>query len=363
MNEIERIIEDCIECGECVEECEFLARFCVSPKELALKFRSDYFREKLVIPYSCNICELCKSICPEGLNPGEMFMGIRLQLFKEGTAPLPPHRLVIKNQEWVTSDSFTLTLTDSRVGDCKRAFFPGCNLVGYSPSLVIKTYDYLLDRLPGTGIILNCCGAPTYFMGDESGFKETLGKVETEMEKIGASELIVACPNCYHTFKHNSFRFQLRSIYEVMVEEGLPKTTNPPYTKTFSIHDSCKARYESSMQENVRTLVNEMGHRVEEMKHSRDMTRCCGMGGMVPFVNFKLAYDITKRRTDETSLDMVSYCASCRDAFASLKKPSLHILDLVFNPDWEKDSLSPAKKGSTKQENQSQLKLFLEKRE
>lgn len=213
------------ECKLCIKGCEFLKLYVETPKGLAKKFIAGHFKEKPEIPYSCNVCELCKKLCPEELDVGAMFMEIRQQMVKEGTGPLPQHQLVRRDQEYVTSDAFTLAQPDPEVevSECRRVFFPGCSLSGYSPELVIKVYDYLRQKLPGTGIILGCCGAPTHFIGDEPGFQKIQGKIGSEMEKLGASELILACPDCYHSFKHHGPQVNLRSISEIIVEQGLPE--------------------------------------------------------------------------------------------------------------------------------------------
>ena len=355
-------IDSCIGCGICLDECEFLASVCKDGEEIAEKFEIESLKKNPVIPYSCNLCDLCEEVCPEDLNIGDMCWEARRQLVDEGVAPLPPHQTIISDQEWVTSDLFALAQPDLRTDTCKRAFFPGCNLPGYSPSLAFKSYKYLQEKLPGTGIILNCCGAPTYFLGDKSGFMKILKGVESEMNRLGAQELIVACPDCYHIIKHNALHLEIRSIYEVIAEEGIPEEAKTSSTKTFSLHDSCKSRWEKNIHDSVREIVREMGYEIEEMEYSRDETRCCGMGGMVPFINFFLAQKVIERRVKEASTDMLSYCASCRGAFAMLGKPSLHILDLVFNPRWDEDKRCSALKPSDIRENQTKFKnLLLEK--
>ncbi len=118
-----------------------------------------------------------------------------------------------------------------------------------------------------------------------------------------------------------------------MVKNGLPEVGERSRdNKTFAIHDSCKTRYESKIQESIRTLVNELGHKIEEMEYSRDMTRCCGMGGMVPFVDLKLWQAISQKRASETPHDIITYCAGCQESFAFTGKPTVHVLDLLFNP-------------------------------
>lgn len=354
IQEAERCLQ--CECKLCIKNCEFLKAVCETPRELARKFESGYFKEKPEIPYSCNLCGLCKKLCPEDLDMGQMCFDLRRQLVREKLGPLPRHEGVISEQEWAASDSFSLSLYDSNLGECQRFFFPGCNLSAYSPDLVIKTYAHLQDNLPGTGIILGCCGGPSHDIGDQSRFQDMLEKVTSEMETAGTSELIVACPHCYHTFKENAPYIQLRSVYEVMAEHGLPERAKAQNGRAFAIHDSCQTRYESKIQDSARAIVKELGYKIEEMEFSKDMTRCCGMGGMAAYVDFKLANKITNRRAKETPLNMLSYCASCRDAFALVGKASLHVLDLVFNPDWEEAAKHRPVLGVSRHTNQSRLR-------
>ena len=172
--------------------------------------------------YLCLLCSLCQEVCPLGLKIDELMLALRQQLVEEGLGPLPQHRLVRRDQEWSTSDAVTLAQPDPQARECRYAFFPGCALSGYSPELVIQVYDYLREKLPGTGIILNCCGSPTHFLGDSPRFEEILAGVESEMKRLGASGLIVACPDCYHTIKHNAPHLKLKSVYEDANEHTIP---------------------------------------------------------------------------------------------------------------------------------------------
>lgn len=358
VSELEKIIEQCTECGDCVDECEFLKELSGTLRELADKLGAGYFREEPKIPYSCSLCSLCENICPQDLNVGTMCLEIRQEMVKQGLGPLPAHkRFVESEQERVFSDSFTLFLPDLTTGKCERAFFPGCILSGYSPSLVIKTYDYLREKLPDTGIILGCCGAPTHELGEEAKLQEMLEQLSAKITKLGAKEVILSCPHCYHMFKCYAPQLQLKSLYETLVQIGPPRAMKA-CDWTFSLHDSCKVRREIALQDSVRSLVSKMGYDIEEMEYSRDMTRCCGAGGQILFANFSLARSITKRRADEAHFDILTYCAGCREMLAQ-EKPTIHILDLIFNPNWQSDMFKPPNKAATTRENQSLLKAQL----
>ena len=80
---------------------------------------------------------------------------------------------------------------------------------------------------------------------------------------------------------------------------------------------------------------------------------------MIPYVDPKLYSSLAKRRADEAPFDMLTYCAGCRETFASVGKPTVHILDLLFNPDWEKDLRKPPQMGKARREKQAELKELL----
>ena len=104
------------------------------------------------------------------------------------------------------------------------------------------------------------------------------------------------------------------------------------------------------------------GYEIEEMEHSGELTRCCGTGEMVPYADISLAFKVTKRLTDEANFDIVTYCATCREMLANPEasgKPTVHILDLIFNPDWEEARLTPPNIGMTRRENQAELKKLI----
>ncbi|MDD1749153.1 MAG: (Fe-S)-binding protein [Methanothrix sp.] len=361
MSELNNILDDCIECRKCVKECGFLQRHCGSPKELAESFKAGKHRTNPAIPYSCNICSLCEARCPEGLNAGRMCFEMRLQLAQEGLAPLKQHKPIQEAQDWYVSDEFKLVLPAEDAAETKRVFFPGCSLSAYSPDLVLKTYHYISQRLPGTGILLGCCGAPALLIGDQSRFSEIINAIDSDIKEIGASEIIAACPYCYQALKQNIPHLKTRSLYVVLSEIGLPEILNSQ-RHTFSIHDPCSTRFESEIQNSIRKLIEASGHRIEELEHSRDSTNCCGLGGMA----FALDPDSSHKKAlitvGEAKSDLVTYCASCRGNLAGQGAQVLHILDLIFNENWPEIGLNPSAEPSAAQENQRNLRQLLQAR-
>ena len=349
-------------CRLCIEECEFLKIKGKPPKILAEQFKARYFQEEPKTPFLCNVCGLCQRVCPNELNVGEMCLGVRRQMVADKLAPLPQHAFLKRNLDWAGSEHFKLAETHPQTGVAKKIFFPGCNLSGYSPDLVSKTYNYLTAKIQDIGIILSCCGSPWTDTGQMQAGEDNVKTIISEIKKLGGEELVLACPNCYRMFKHHVPWLKVTSLYEVLIEIGIPDESITKEIRTFSIHDSCSARWEQQIQQSIRKLLGMMGYLVEEVEYSRDKTRCCGIGGLVPYADMKFALEIIRRRKLEFKADIVTYCATCREAIANTNapgKPCLHILDLMFNPDWKQGRFAVPNTGKKRRENQAKLKKLI----
>ncbi|MFH2044454.1 MAG: NAD(P)-binding protein [Pseudomonadota bacterium] len=346
------------ECKSCMTDCEFLNRFCDSPKDLVNKYKDGAFIKRPAIPYCCNICDLCEKVCPEGLNIGKMCNEAKQELVECGKGPLPTHKLVIKDQDWVRSDEFMLSIPNPDKRKSSRVFMPGCHLSAYSPQSVISAYDWLISNDKDTGIILKCCGNPTRSLGDHASFQNMIKDLTDEIKRMGAEELILACPNCLRTIsQHDASGIKIRSLYDVLAEEGIVLSDGHK-TGVFSIHDPCAGRFKKDTHNNIRKLVSQTGNSIIEMEHHGENGLCCGMGGMIAFASFDLAQKITKKRVEEAKHDILTYCATCREALAQ-HKPTIHVLDLLFNPNWDENKAKPPNPANIKKDNQSYLKAKL----
>ena len=164
-NYAETVAAQCIECGQCTDECDFLIEYGKTPKELADEALDTKFSNNPVLPYSCNICGYCQKLCPENLNLGLMITEAREKLVSERIGPLPGHQPAIEGQELYISDNFRIVSAGTGAESCDAIFFPECALSAYSPDLVKATYSYLSAKYPNLGIALGCCGGPSELIG------------------------------------------------------------------------------------------------------------------------------------------------------------------------------------------------------
>jgi Fe-S oxidoreductase len=355
------LLTHCLTCGTCTAGClvrevdpNFNPRRIVHQVVLGMK---DYFIKHPEVPYSCNLCGLCAQNCPYGINIGDLCMALREWLVDQGVGPLPRHKMMRDDLAFVTSEEYKISLPDPDTGTCERVFFPGCNMPAYAPEIVLETWNYLRKKMPGTGIILHCCGALAHDLGLHDLFSQISSTLENEVEGLGATELITGCPDCYQTIKRTRPNFHVRNLYEVIEGVGIPEGIHGN-GHTFTLHDSCKARWEIDLQRSVRHLLEEMGFQIEDLMYTGELTRCCGQGGLTIALNPFRVVNLTKLRIADAHHDMLSYCAACRETFA-MHRSSLHILDLIFNPDWEQVRSRSMTAPKQRRANQLNLKSIL----
>lgn len=357
MDEVERIAEECLECGSCVGECEFLTRYCENPREYAESILDGDLDEKAEIAFFCNMCEQCVSVCPQDLDLAKFFLQVRTRAVNEG-AKIPRNLKYLQaTQEYVNSDAFVFNLPKAGDTRCEQVLFPGCHLSGYSPDLVLTTYAWLKDRIPDLGIVLQCCGAPDLDTGDVSSYEQTVARLKSTLDEMGVKEVIAACPNCIYHFKNYAPQIKVLNLYEVMAEYW-PEGEAGNGERVFSLHDPCKAGGDEGMQRAVRTLLERAGCQIENHTGINKNPRCCGQGGLVPYASMNFAAELSKQRAEELGDQVVTYCASCRNAFTSYK-PTVHLLDVLFTPDLQEAGTRPVHKPAETKENQALLKTRL----
>jgi len=332
-----RIVGSCTQCGNCQEICVFLKEFAIEPKVFAEKLLREGPIVDTSLLYSCNLCGICKELCPEEIDLRELFLLLRQERVGQGDESIPAHKWVKERQEWIVKHFALVEGQGRNRGNSERAFFPGCMLCGYDPSLVLRVYRYLRSNNPYTGIILNCCGALFEGLGDQSGLTKTLESVTLQIEQSGASSLITACPTCYRVFKRYLPHYEVFTVYENIANETIPKTKVNRNQQFFLFHP-CSTRHDNKVKQAVRRIMKKIGYAYKEDFEGDEHNWCCGMGGAVGLTNPVLACIIGHERTEAISRDIVTYCAACRDALVRYR-PAIHLLDLVFNSNWKTETV------------------------
>ncbi|MEN6567313.1 MAG: pyridine nucleotide-disulfide oxidoreductase/dicluster-binding protein [Veillonellales bacterium] len=354
------------ECLKCVEACEYLAHYRTYPKRYV---REVYNNLSIVMGIhrankminSCSLCGLCEQICPGNLNMGEVCREARQIMVEKGKMPPSAHDFALRDMQFSNSDKFVLNRHQPGFKSSRTAFFPSCQLAASSPQCVKKMYEFLCKKIDGgVGLMLGCCGAPADWAGQEALFREAMQNLEGRWRDLGSPRVITACPTCFSMLKHNLPAMPVETIYELLDRLGLPENVElSAAPQKLAIHDSCTTRHETQMQNSVRKILRKLGHQIEELPYNREQTLCCGYGGLMIYANKEVADKVINRRIKESETDYLTYCAMCRDNFASRGKHVYHLLDLIFGSGRDDPAGGECPGYSQRQENRAKLKALL----
>lgn len=338
------------DCTTCMDTCEFMNSMHASPQKIVSDTVSTLFPAKNFISRtgrrvltSCSLCSHCKSVCSKGIDMGKLLQEARFYLYENNAIPQTWNDFFLKDMEFSNSEAYLLCKAPGRV-KTEYLFFPGCQLGGSNPEYVRKAYRYLLNHIPGTGVILGCCGVPAEWAGQKEKRDTILTDFKCKLEAMSNPVVITACPTCKKTLNRYLPEVETHSLYQIINEKGLPEEA---WTSVHDvcIFDPCGSRGDGAEQSSIRMLVEKQGITVTEMSQHGDKALCCGNGGHIYGVNPSLAREIANRRIKESDLPYIVYCANCRDIFAFNKKQCAHILDILFGLDgWNREPPSLLKR-------------------
>lgn len=323
---LESIGKGCTNCGACKINCSFLQEY-GTPKEIVDKF--DFSRpDHQAMAFDCNLCNLCGALCPEKLEPGDLFHTIRRQAMDTGSVDLSRYRAILNYEKRGGSPLFSYY---GLPRGCDTIFFPGCTLPGTRPETTWQIFHYLQQRYPALGIVLDCCTKPSHDLGRQNHFEQRYCEIRTRLLDNQIRKVVVACPNCYKIFKDYGKGLEVKTVYEVIGSGDLPP--GAAGKGELVVHDPCPLRQETEIQDSVRSILIRMGLTLSEMNHGGKLTLCCGEGGSVGFVQPLLALEWGKmRRKEANGRKIVTYCAGCA-GFLNRITPTVHIADVLFSPD------------------------------
>jgi glutamate synthase (NADPH) small chain len=366
-DEAVREAQRCLQCQclECVKVCEFLNSFESYPRKYIRQIYNNLaiikgHRQANQLINSCSVCGLCREVCPENLHMGLVCKAARELMVNQGKMPPSAHDFPLRDMGFSNSGKCALARHQPGTAASRHLFFPGCQLSGSSPHQVEQVYAILTQRLAGgVGLMLRCCGAPADWSGRAELFQETLAAFTAQWEALGRPQLILACSTCYEIFKTHLPQAAIVSLWEVIDGLGLPEAPPAAVPAVVAVHDACSTRHEPQIHASVRNILRRMGLEIDELRLSREITECCGYGGLMFFANPELAKQVIQRRIQENPADYVAYCAICRDYLASRGKRTLHLLDLVLGTPWDEAAGRRGPGYSQRHENRAHLKMRL----
>ena len=294
---------------------------------------------------TCNQCGICVDVCPKEIDLERLFLDGRRSMHRQDKTPWVFYDFWIRDMDFADGEHCAIRRMPKGmkegVDKSRYAFFPGCQLGASRPKLVEQVYGYLAEKLPDTGLILQCCGAPAEWAGIVEKHQESIDSIRSTWESMGRPVLVLACPTCGRKFNDYLPEIPTIFIYELM--EQLGYTADPEKIRVLlggemidgglSIFDPCASRQMPALQESVRKYAGEIGCKLEPLPQNGPNANCCGYGGQPGITDPAYEKFVRERRIAEGDKPYITYCVNCRDAFLDAGKPAVHLLDILFPQD------------------------------
>jgi len=321
------------QCDACLRNCDLMKFYSKAPRRIEEEVEVTIHPGTLDgdgtvatrLIATCNHCDVCKLVCPQGIDTGAFLLQSHRAMEEKGAMPWVFHEFWLRDLEFSNSEQASVRKCPPGVVSSQWMYIPGCRLGGSDPQYVLESYDYILQEAPETALLQGCCGAPALWAGNIHLFQQTLEQIRHDWLSFGKPKALFACSTCQRIYKDHLPEIEGISLYEWLNTRDF----KPPQAEVAQIcvFDPCQTADQPKMQQAVRELVQKTGLSVAQ---ELDMPRCCGWGGQVAIANPKYYDGVVKSRGADSSFPYVTYCANCRDVFASSGKPAYHIFDLLF---------------------------------
>lgn len=309
---IENFLENCTSCGACKEACPFLEKF-GTPNTIISSKSEDVFL--------CTNCKACDSLCPYELSPSEALYSLKTELIKSPNLSQKTNELIKSSQAFVLrGHSFPF----SYYAYCDIAFWPGCSLMGTSPSLVNKIVGLLKRKYEKIGIAIDCCFDPLFHHGDVDAVKSASERIKERLNRHGIKKLILACTNCKKIFSLFIPEIETEHILEAIEDK---RTLNLSLSfKNIYLHHPCP----SFRFDNIRQKSKEIVSSTANISGQSNLPSCCGLGGGSHALSESLSDDFSRSVIKESKENpIITYCMGCKNKFLKNGKEAYHILELI----------------------------------
>jgi len=346
----------CDRCGDCLVKCPVLHLNQADAQQEITNLIDDQ-ESKPVLDY-CSTCFACNYICTKGANPYGLILYRRFERYQKKGIPERGHMALPfapnnfyqvlmqkapKDEQRALSEWHDLSRSDLTAKP--QVLFAGCNL----KMMPYFTFSSLYKDLPIYTAPDLCCGEVYFRMGILDKAENHAHYLRDRYKRLNFKRVVFFCLAGYNTLenllpKHFDVSFDFDKVYLLdyigqKIKSGEIRIGNRA-TGTVTVQDPCHAKtLEQRYVEQPRQMLEDMGYRLIEMEHNRELALCCGYGnGAGQYSPIEIiAWSIRRlREAKKTGASMlVTYCSVCLLYLSVARKlyplapPIYHIQDLL----------------------------------
>jgi Fe-S oxidoreductase len=347
----------CLECGKCTAICP-IARFDggFSPRVTVGRALARRGHDEALLRddrlWTCLNCLQCSQVCPAGVDYSTLTTAVRVEARRCGQAALCTHgeaihvwmrmmtRPDLKQNRlgWLTPNvkyqisDFKSEFTVRSSSWPGTLYFAGCAPhydalfapLGVAGTQVAQSSVRILNALGIEPLLLpdeRCCGHDLLWEGDVEGFLK-LAQLNAKMIRAsGARRVVSSCPECVRALKLDYPAHGIRLNVEVVHLSELMThlSFQVPNVKgrVVTIHDPCRLGRHLGIYDAPRKVLEGLGYKIVEMRHSRRNATCCGTNGWTHCDAANKAIQVQRlREAKATGADvMVTACLKCQIHF------------------------------------------------
>ena len=354
----------CIQCGSCTASCPTANRMTLSPQQLMRLIRLGMSEEAVasLAYWRCTSCGACSTSCPRGIPILDTLIGLKAYALAHGAVPedvdllrrtiAATHNVSGDENDarsaWIANVPESLGAIDRRVG-ADIAYFVGCVASLYPRAFAIpQAFARTLARGGVSVATLGgnewCCGYPLYNAGLKNEMAYLVEHNIKQIEELGVSVLVTACPSCYYTWKtiypaiaalppRLTIMHSTHLLAELLADGRLAPR---PSRRIVTYHDPCDLGRKAGEYEAPRAILAALpGIELREMANVCANALCCGGGGDVKIFSYDTTIEVARRRAQQAvdvgADTLVSACQQCKRALLgavqSMRQP-MRVLDL-----------------------------------
>jgi Fe-S oxidoreductase len=275
---------------------------------------------------TCNQCGLCREVCPEAIDTGQILLEGHRAMHRQGKMPWAWHDFFLRDMASANGEAGLARMPEG-CAQSRYLFFPGCQLGASDPRYVSESYRFLRSHWPDTALALGCCGAPAEWAGDVALMTAVAGSLREAWTAMGRPAAVFACPTCKQMFGRYLPEIEGVFLYQLLAEQAFVAPVAG--AARASVFDPCASRGEPALQRAVRSLAGRAGCDLQPLP-TEGQAPCCGYGGQVAVAHPAYAHYVVQERLKAGPDPYIAYCSNCRDSLVAAGKPAWHLLDLVF---------------------------------